>query len=684
MLFILSAVSLKAQDVSEESGYLSAVIITAGRVEESLKGVSTAVTVIERNDIDRLGASDMGTLLRQYGVQLGEYATGLSVIKMRGFGTNSSPNNTGDIVLLIDGRRIGNENPVMMPLDNIERVEVIRGGAAVQYGSDAHGGVINLITRRGTEQTKFYASQSLGSFKRTATKLGGSGKYKSFDFSITAGQSRRDNYTFPPDHLTFLQTKEYHKYIYSGNFGWNFNENHRLGFIYAGAEGLFGNSGAMTPILRPDGSLYYNGIGTNATNNRESTTRRATYSYDLWYEGKIPEYNLSLQGRYFFGNTIMEQNSDKKANDRLNKYDNDFQGANAIASWNNDILQLTAGLDYYKEDYSQENQPSYTTLYPVNSKASSEDKGVYLLAKVNFLDDKLYLNGGVRYDQYTLTNVMDPNPERNKGRMGTNKMTHTSPAFGLTYLPIDWLKLRINYSNTFKVPTSRQMVNDSINNNNHLVGNPNLKPETAKSVEFGLDATLYNVNFSGTYFMSDFKDKISLETFDTEVVDGVTKNIAKYINSPGKTKFHGMEVYLDWDMGLSFNWDFELRPYVTFTKLFKFHTESGDAERLISKLNLNYGLIFKKPDIDLTASFDVTYYGQQLPSGVINISGVVRPFGKYTVMDFHLSKSLYKWENHGSVSLRVDVYNLTDEFYMNTNQYIMPDRNFLFTIRYDY
>ncbi|MDR1041229.1 MAG: TonB-dependent receptor [Deltaproteobacteria bacterium] len=673
-----------AQDGGDS--YIDTLVVTAGRVEESLRSVSTAVTVIPREEIERFGASDMGTLLRQYGVQLGEYATGLSVIKMRGFGSNSSPNATGDIVLLIDGHRSGNENPILMPLDNIERVEIIRGGASVQYGSDAHGGVVNLITRRGADKTRIMTQAGLGSWSRRIGKFAASGTAGKFDVAMSFGYSERDNYHFPPDSQEYYQTKEYSKTVYSANIGYNFSDDHRLGVIISGAQGLFGNSGAMNPI-RQGGGWYYNGIGTNVTAAmRESVTARATRFVDLWYEGNIPEYNLGIQARYFTGKTIMEQNANRRINALLNRYDNDFQGASAIVNWNNDLLHLTGGIDYYREDYSQDNEPTFTTAYPVSSTSASEDKGIYLIAKLSLLDGDLWLNAGGRYDEYALTSTLDTNPIRNRGRKGTQRLTHFSPAAGATYSVADWFKLRVNYSQTFKVPSSRQLVNDTISVSGsttyHSVGNPNLGPETAKSWEFGFDAERYGASLSATYFMTDFTDKIAQQPFGTETVDGITMTRRMYVNVPGITKFHGFEVFLDWNLGEAFGWGFELRPYLSAMRLLKYHTD-GEPETLISNLNLNYGLVLGIPNVGLMASVDVTYYGKQFPSAASS-SAARREFGKYTVVDFHLQKTVYEWEGKGKLIARADVFNLNDAFYMNTNQYVMPERNYLFTLKYEY
>jgi vitamin B12 transporter len=533
------------------------------------------------------------------------------------------------------------------------------------------------------------AQQSIGTWNRQSSKLAASGMVGKLDFSVSAGYSKRDNYSIPPQSQEYYQTREYHKYVYSANVGWNFSEDHRLGVVYSGADGLFGNPGAISPVLRPDGERYYSGIGENVGVARnEAATKRATSSVDLFYEGRLPEYGLSMQLRYFMGKTIMEQDYNRKLTlSPLNKYHDHFRGANALVSWNNDILYLTAGVDYYREEMTQDDERTIYNnagLYRVNSETTVQDKAVYLLGKLNLLSEALWFNFGGRYDEYVITNTLDTNPNRNQGRKGTRKLTSFSPAFGATYMAADWLKLRANFSRTFKVPSTRQLVNDSITATQHSIGNPDLRPETARSWEFGFDAALYGASLSATYFMSDFKDMISARSMGYDNIDGIRRTVRQYHNLPGITRFRGIEVFLDWDLGRTFDWGFELRPYFTAVKLFKLHEPDGEALTLISDLNMNYGLVFGMPESGLQASVDVTYYGHQRYSSSSASLAWFNRFGRYTVVDLHVSKTLYSSEDMGDLSARVDVYNVGNQFYMTNANYVMPERTFLFSLKYEF
>lgn len=128
-----------------------AVVVTAARVEQPVSEVIGAVSVITRKDIEQRGVHSVQDLLR------GE--TGLSVANTGGLGKLSNVFLRGadaeQLLVLVDGVRVGSASSgttpfEYLPVDQIERVEIIRGPRSSLYGSDAIGGVIQIFTRRGT------------------------------------------------------------------------------------------------------------------------------------------------------------------------------------------------------------------------------------------------------------------------------------------------------------------------------------------------------------------------------------------------------------------------------------------------------------------------------------------------------------------------------------------------------
>ena len=151
--FLAAAVILIPAGAEASAPYaLGEVIVTATRTERSATDVPAASEVITREDIARLGAADIYDAIRlAAGVTVFAASNGFyRSISLRGGQSNQT-------LILINGRRTANEDTAtaqnLMSLErinvsHIDRIEIIRGAASAQYGSDALNGVINIITRK--------------------------------------------------------------------------------------------------------------------------------------------------------------------------------------------------------------------------------------------------------------------------------------------------------------------------------------------------------------------------------------------------------------------------------------------------------------------------------------------------------------------------------------------------------
>ncbi len=136
------------------------VLVTGSRFANPVALSPIGATVITADDIRNAGATDVNQAIRKVGGVFGRQSLDSSPdfsLDLRGFGTNSAQN----MVVLVDGVRLSeNElsNPVLstIPIDTVERIEIVRGGSSVLYGDGATGGVIQIITKRagGTGATR--------------------------------------------------------------------------------------------------------------------------------------------------------------------------------------------------------------------------------------------------------------------------------------------------------------------------------------------------------------------------------------------------------------------------------------------------------------------------------------------------------------------------------------------------
>jgi len=173
LIMLLLSTKGFAKDIQAETSYeLDTVVVTAKRIEERLRDVSQNITVFTQKDIEQSGAVSVTDLLKKAGIQVysdGGAGYGNEGVVIRG-GRSSMHgfDIAGDILVLVDGHRTGSDFLGNIGLENTERIEVIRGPGAVQYGAAAMGGVINIITRQGREKPEGFVEAGAGSWGGTA------------------------------------------------------------------------------------------------------------------------------------------------------------------------------------------------------------------------------------------------------------------------------------------------------------------------------------------------------------------------------------------------------------------------------------------------------------------------------------------------------------------------------------
>lgn len=185
-------------------GRIEPVVVTAARAPQPVADLVADMTVIGPDEIARSGAQSLTELLqRQPGVEIvqngGPGAT--SGVFLRG-------TNRGQTLVLIDGVRlasstVGATSLEAIPLDQIERIEVLRGPASSLYGSDAIGGVIQVFTRRGAQQFSGNVSAGYGTYQTRSLAVGISGPMGPLMFALQAGGTRSDGFNAIVDPANF-------------------------------------------------------------------------------------------------------------------------------------------------------------------------------------------------------------------------------------------------------------------------------------------------------------------------------------------------------------------------------------------------------------------------------------------------------------------------------------------------
>jgi len=177
---------------------LDEIVVTAAKVEEPVVQTPRNVTVITAEDIAESPSNNIIDLL---GREAGINARSLqgtdrqAVIDIRGMGATAASN----VVVLVDGVKLNSPDlsgPDLssVSLDQIERIEVVRGSGGVLYGDGAVGGVVNIVTKKGTLGTQVDASASYGSYNTKDTWASVRGGYKDLSYSLNGALYDSDGY----------------------------------------------------------------------------------------------------------------------------------------------------------------------------------------------------------------------------------------------------------------------------------------------------------------------------------------------------------------------------------------------------------------------------------------------------------------------------------------------------------
>ncbi len=186
---------------------LPTIVITGARFASDPGLLPIGATVISADDIRRAGVNDVNQAIRKIGGVYGRQSLDSSPdfsLDLRGFGANSNQN----LVVVLDGVRMSENDlgsPMLssIPIDTVERIEIIRGGSSVLYGDGATGGVINITTKRpGSPSSRGSVRAEVGQFGLRDVRASVAQTWDGFALDAAIGSQRSDNYRANNDFKT--------------------------------------------------------------------------------------------------------------------------------------------------------------------------------------------------------------------------------------------------------------------------------------------------------------------------------------------------------------------------------------------------------------------------------------------------------------------------------------------------
>ncbi|TLU81776.1 MAG: TonB-dependent receptor [Chlorobium sp.] len=632
-------------------------VVTSSRVAEQKKNVTSNISIIDKDEIAQSSAQDLGELLAEKSLgHVQKYPGTSTTVGIRGFRSETHGIDLrGKVLVLLNGRRIGTGNLAKIATGNIERIEIIRGPAAVQYGSAAIGGIINVITTKGKGTPSFFMEQKAGSYDFIKTTAGTSGSAGKLDFSLVVSQSKMGDYK-TGNGTKYVNTGYDDEKTGSFNIGYEFLPGNRIGIVYNHFE--VGKTGAPSYLSQNDFDDY---------------TVQKNHSLDFIYDGSTADKRLTWMTRYFTGQdkytffNPLFSNPDYWDDGIPYSKNVDHKGAQAQLTYNHDVIRTTTGIDWVK--YEEVSTP-YAPF-----KSRYDNPAYFLLLKGFLMDERLVLSAGCRYDSYNLMyQRLESSAQQKQGSDSFTKQ------FGVAWNLKDSMKLRASYGEGFRMPATDELAANFVSPwGTHYVGNAALRPETSKTYEAGIDIACNGLASSFTVFTTDFKDKIQSASIGGN---------ATWVNLGGAT-ISGIEAECSKSLH-PFGAEWTLTPYVNYTYLTKYRDESTNALLLYTpEWNATAGLRCLNQR-GFNGVFNIAYTGvTQIENYEDNIYPNpvdVITKGGFVVANMTVSKKFTIDEsrkNGKGLTISCEVNNLFDRDYQYAKGYPMPGRTVTFGIRGD-
>ncbi len=609
------------------AGTNAAIIISAPRLDDlDLMDLSVAadVTVIDRAAIERSGAAAIPQLLEQEANVLIRGAGGNASdgqISMRGFGDNSHLR----VLVLVDGHKanrpdLGGIDWQTLPVSNLEKIEVIRGGQNVLYGNHALSGVIKITTKRG-EDAGLQINGAVGSFGYYSGSASYGGTLGDADFIGGLQHTTYDGYR----ENSAMESTTAH-----ASAGWYMNDTDALTLRVSGGKSYLQFSGPLTYQQMQDDPSQSRNLGDEYS---ESWSGEARLLYETEREWGAARMNVGA-------NFIHRENSIPGIYNQ-----NNIQGFSLAprARFGSDENFWMAGIDLFYDQLDQENyRDPARTIIRSEADINRLTAAPYLFAQRTFLE-KTVLNGGVRYEYATSDNdyvgydflgAVDPSQSYN-GRVGKQGW---AAELSISQELSDRWAVFAGYDRVYRYPTLDEVASyqgfplaDPLNEN--------LDPDTGNNFEIGTtykDRT-WRVSLTGFYL-----------TLDNEIAFDDVANLNRNI---GATRRVGIEPELVWKKeryGASTRWTF-------VDARFDGGADSGNQVPLVPWA---YGVTsaWIKPVSRVRLSASYTFVSEQNQGNdeanilrKIEAYGLVGLRANFTAMD--------------SLNLYVSVHNLLDEIY---------------------
>jgi len=459
-LLIAAGIAAEAQETKK----VDPVVITATGVETPKEQLGVAITVVDGQDFQTYHYETVDDALRN--------VPGVDIRRSGSLGKTTSVSirgaNSNQVQVLVDGVRVKSPTLGQVDLsdlspDLIDRIEIIRGPQSTRYGADAIGGVINIITKKGTGPFSAWVHQEAGNYDTLRSRAGFAGTYKLFDYSFSASHLE-SNGQFKNDGSNVNAL--------NGRLGVSLPLDSSLSFIIrynksdtgVPVKGVFPGPQPIVPIINPNAKQQ----SETTVMLLEAKTRPVT-----WWEStaRISRYENS-QGFQDPVDPGVDFDFPIFAQIDVVRREAEWLNSLHLGSWSTS----TVGLGYRHEE--GDNKGVFHTARHVPS--------IFFEQQLRFFD-RLFITGGFRNEDDSV--------------FGSATTEHGSLALVIKETDT---RIRGGAGTGFRAPTFNDLFFPDF-------GNPSLQPERSMSYDAGVDQKLWKgrIRLGLTYFHNEFKNLIT-------------------------------------------------------------------------------------------------------------------------------------------------------------------------------
>ncbi|EKT59867.1 TonB-dependent vitamin B12 receptor BtuB [Providencia rettgeri] len=546
------------------------VVVSANRFEQPISSILAPVTVVTREDIDHWQSNTVIDVLRRL--------PGVDIAQNGGMGQQSSlfirGTESRHVLVLIDGVRLnqagisGSSDMSQIPISLVQRIEYIRGARSAVYGSDAVGGVVNIITRRDNDGTTLNAGIGSHSYQNyngsTQQKIG-----ENTTVTAAGAYTHTKGFDLAPKEVS---PRQYDKDGFLSKSLWLGVEHQFSSEILAYARAYGYDNRTSYDVSE------YAGVSVDT---RKLYSR--TYETGLKYhQGK---YSSSLMGSYGYS-------KDYNFDPRKGQYS---ESANLDESkqyniqWGNSYLldkgNISAGIDYQRQSI----EPSSYAM--INEKQTLNNTGIYLTGQYAIIDS-VTAEAAIRSDHHSEFNW------------------HTTWQSGLSWEFHEGYKLVGSYATAYKAPNLTQLYAYSSSAYGTTLGNPNLKPEESKQWEIGVEGTTGPLFWQVNAYYNDIDNLIAYKSgYPTSTYENI-----------GEAEIKGVEWVGEFETGI-------LHHQVTYQYVDPRNKKTDKVLERRAKQQVKYQLdwAIDKVDMGLTYQYIGSRYDNdysQFPSRRVKQGGV--------------------------------------------------------------